>query len=191
MINMRKKAIFVISMILICSAVICFFALHKETETISLSWDSYKDDEELTKDSDLIALVKVDKVENTFVKDDLPYTTFSMHVLSPVWGTETDTAFLINMIGGEIDGRRVEVLDDPLMKPGEEYLVFCKKNTDGTYQILGGPHGRMVYMDERLTSLNLVYDRVDKANPKMMEVHDVLAESVLRGIKEYVEKYKK
>ena len=37
-----------------------------------------------------------------------------------------------------------------------EILVFCKENADGTYRILGGPQGRLVYDDGTLNSISTV-----------------------------------
>jgi hypothetical protein len=60
------------------------------------------------------------------------------------------------MTGGKIDNRIVEIADDPLLEPKQEFLVFTRKNDNGTYTILGGPAGRLEHKDGKLTSIDLV-----------------------------------
>ena len=73
------------------------------------------------------------------------------------------------MSGGKMDQRIVEIIDDPLLVPGQEFLVFTQKNDDGTYSILGGPAGRLEHKDGKLNSMQLVNPRV-KDNNKSMNI---------------------
>jgi len=54
-----------------------YFNHSNQIQLISVSWDyNYQDIQELTQNSDLIALVSVQKVENTQIQQSIPYTIF-------------------------------------------------------------------------------------------------------------------
>lgn len=138
----------------------------KETEYLSASWNyNYKDIEELSKSSDLIALVKVEKIDDMVVKQEIPFTIFSVKVITPVYHTAENATFQIYQTGGEMKEEIVEIVDDPLLQIGDEMLVFCKENSDGTYQILSGSQGRLVYDNGKLNSLNEIDERIKTVNP--------------------------
>ena len=91
------------------------------------------------------------------------------------------------MTGGETEEKIVELNDDPLLKPGDEILVFCKENADGTYRIISGPKGRLIYNNGKLNSLNVVNSRVKQANPySNIIVNNADADTLIAEIKGYV-----
>ncbi|MCH5275931.1 MAG: hypothetical protein J1E65_08820 [Lachnospiraceae bacterium] len=160
----------------------------KEIQYLSASWSyNYSGIEELSVSSDLIALVKVSGIEDTVIEVGIPYTTFAVEVVTPVYNTVEGDRFTIYMTGGETEDKVVEIADDPLLQVGDEILVFCKENPDGTYQILSGSQGRLVYEDGKLNSLNAMDTRIAQANVyNNVKVANADAETLIAEIKGYV-----
>lgn len=190
----NKKIIAVVALTFVAVLVIGSFAYsshanNAQTTYLSASWEyNYKDVKEISNASDLIALVKVDGVEDTFVDQNVPYTEFKVDVVNPVYNTNEGDNLTILMTGGEIKGRVTELQDDPLLQSGDEILIFCKQNTDGTYRILSGPQGRLVYNDGKLNSLNVSNARVKAANSASnINIQNVDADMLISQIKGYVD----
>lgn len=160
----------------------------KETQYLTASWSyNYSGIEELSVSSDLIALVKVSGIEDTVIEVGIPYTTFVVEVVTPVYNTTEGDRFTIYMTGGETEDKVVEIMDDPLLQAGEEMLVFCKENPDGTYRILSGPQGRLIYEDGKLNSLNAINMRIAQANVyNNIKVTNADAEALIAEIIGYV-----
>ncbi len=129
----------------------------KETElitTLHASWGyNYRDVEELTENSDYIAIVNV-KDSKSFYYEILPKTLYTVETTQSIYG-ETDDVQLV-FTGGVFEDKTVELSDDPLMSIGDSFLVFARKNDDGTYTVLSGPQGRFVIEDDCVYSLNAV-----------------------------------
>lgn len=161
----------------------------KETEYLSASWAyNYRDIEEISQVSDLIALVRVAGVKSTVVENGIPFTIFSVDVITPVYNTAENDSFTIYMTGGETKEKIVEIIDDPLLQTGDEILVFCKLNPDGTYRIISGSQGRLIYANGKLSSLNSVNPRVAEANSfSSIRVDNVDAVVLIDEIKGYIE----
>lgn len=192
--NKNKKMTFVIfSAFIAIFTVIAFVnindrAKEKEVKYLSASWEyNYKDIEEITESSDLIALVTVRAVEDTIVEYNLPYTIFTVEVNTPIYNSVEGETFSIYMTGGETKDKIVELIDDPLLQVDDEILVFCKKNPDGTYQIMSGPQGRLVYENGRLSSLNTTNSRVKEVNTfSNINIQNEDAASLIEEIKGYI-----
>ena len=155
-------------------------------EYITSSWSrSYADVEDLASNCDVIALVKVKKVMETVVQTGIPFTTFQVEVLFPVYNMNEGDEFAIFMTGGVKDGITVEVEDDPLLQIGEECMVFCKENPDGTYQILSGPQGRYLHQNGKLNSLSVVNDRIREKSiiSKIITVKDMDLSDMISQVK--------
>jgi hypothetical protein len=171
----RKKIpllISVIAVLFICVVVIITYGSKHikpvEVSYISASWSyNYADIEEIAGDSDLIALIHVNKVLSEKQKNSLPFSTFEVEVMEAIYGCEAGDKISIYMTGGYTTEKRIEIKDDPLLEKGQEFLVFTKKNEDGTYRILSGPQGRLEYKDGKLNSLQYVNDRVKQYNSSM------------------------
>lgn len=161
----------------------------KKVSYLSASWEyNYRDVQELAQSSELIALAKITGVKETKQKlGDVPYTIYSAKVKQAIYGTEDGNTFDIYMTGGETKNEIMEIKDDPLPEKGDEVLVFCKKNEDGTYRILGGPQGRLVYEDGKLNSLSAVNENVRSANTASnIMIKDADAKDLIAEIQEYV-----
>lgn len=153
-----KKFLLGISMTIGLIGVFIFFNSKEESETVymSASWSyRYADIEELSKSSDLIALIRVNKLVD-FEEGNVPSSTFESKIIEPIHGCEKGDLIHIYMTGAIIDDTKFEIKGYPLLEKGEEFLIFTSKNDDGTYTMLGGPQGRLVYQDGKLNSLHNV-----------------------------------
>ena len=121
---------------------------------INVDWSkSYANLRELTMDSELIVFATVQN-STPGKESPIPSTLFTMKINTLLWGEPLDATFEIYMTGGKnADGTLTQVADDPLMKEGEQYLLFCRENTDGSYTVLGGPQGRFRYREGKLTAI--------------------------------------
>jgi len=154
--NMMKKIFITLGIVAMAIiAVICIMLNKPEPhkEYLSTSWMyGYADVEELTAHSDLIALIKVNGLLET-VGGSIPASVFEVNVTDGILGCTTGDVISIYMTGGKTGNQIFEVKSDPLMKKGQEFLIFARKNQDGTYTVLGGPQGRLVYANGLLNSL--------------------------------------
>jgi hypothetical protein len=130
----NRKASLIISIIslsIICLMFIIRFENKNDNQEISYltaSWNyNYKDINEISNDSDLIAIVRVNKLNNSSEINGIPCSTFEVEVTDPIFGCEVDETFSIFITGVNSNNKKVKIIDDPLLKEGEEFLVFTKK----------------------------------------------------------------
>lgn len=133
------------------------------------SWNySYGSIEELAQDSDLVALVTVGEKISEKSVDHIPMSDFEATVVKPIINSEKGQKISITQTGGltEVNGEKIkmELEDDPLLVPGEEYVIFARKNDNGTYAILGGPQGRLKNINGKLHAMKYVTKRVGWGN---------------------------
>ncbi|MGN1126604.1 MAG: hypothetical protein ACI4RI_04120, partial [Ruminococcus sp.] len=137
-----------------------------EKVLLNASWDyNYSSVEELTNNSDLIALININK-ENLSTDEcaGIPMSTYTAKVKESVCGCKSGDNVDIVMTGGVKDKKLYEVSDDPLMDEGDQYIIFAKKNKNGTYTILSGSQGRLEYKNGNVSSLNESNKQVMKYN---------------------------
>lgn len=153
---MRKRRIALLGTVILAAAILAgIFMKMKQPEKVymSASWIyGYADVEELTGSSDLIALIKVNGLSQN-IEGRVPASVYEATVLDNIWGCEEKQRISVYMTGGKMDNQIFEIKTDPLMKEGQEFLIFAQKNQDGTYTVLGGPQGRLVYRKGVLNSL--------------------------------------
>ncbi len=99
---------------------------------------------ELTGKSDYIAVINVAEAEVNNLQ-----TLYTVETAKSIYGDETEDVRL-----AFIGGSAAENVNDPLMEIGDTFLVFARKNDDGTYAVLGGSQGRFVIEDGLVYSLN-------------------------------------
>jgi len=154
---MRKGLCFILTAVLLFSLCGCIRVEQRQEQPkdqwINVDWSKgYANLRELTADSDLIVFATVQ--ESTTNEGQIVSTIFTMKIDTLLWGEPLDATFRVYMTGGKnADGSLTQVAGDPLMKEGEEYLLFCQENKDGTYTVLGGPQGRFRYRDGTLTAI--------------------------------------
>lgn len=155
---------------------------HQEVSLISASWSyRYYDVQEMAKESDLIALIRVDSLIECTEDQQLPFSTFAVEVVQPVYGCKEGQTINIIMTGGESGKQRIEIKDDPMLEKGQEFLVFARHNETGTYTILGGPQGRLAFRDGKLNSMQYVTERVSKDSINI-NIHDEALEVIIKEI---------
>ena len=132
-----------------------------ETILMTASWSyNYSNLEDLTQSSDLIALISVDDANSYITSDGIPMTNYSVLITSSIYGCSEDEVIEVVMTGGPKDGAIYEIADDPLMNVQDDFIIFARKNNDGTYTILSGPQGRMSIENGLVSSLNISNDQV-------------------------------
>lgn len=169
---------------LLVSALIRYNNANKETIYLTASYSyNYVSVEELCEASDLVAAIRVTDTADFYETiDNIPMSEYQAAVLDAAQKDFDELDISIKMTGGiSKSGRRMEIADDPLMEVGDEYLVFLKENQDGTYRILGGPAGRLIYnkKNNTATSLCIADSAVAKANPNIgVQVKDESVEDI-------------
>ncbi|HHU72697.1 MAG TPA: hypothetical protein GXZ21_11790 [Clostridiales bacterium] len=191
----NRKGIYIwviLGTFLIFSMIFSYSKLHNsqlDYVYMHASWTyRYGDISELAKKSDCIARV--------IVKDDgiskenglIPNTTFSVEVTNPIFKCENGDILKVYMSGGLKDKKIYEISDDPLMKKGEEYIIFTQKNADGTYTVLGGSQGRMQYKDGKISSLNIVNKQVKESSSSLLKLDNISEDTFVDNIKSYLSK---
>ncbi|MDE6149572.1 MAG: hypothetical protein K2F81_05690 [Ruminococcus sp.] len=139
-----------------------------EKVPLSASWSyNYESIDELTKFSDIIAVISVDgmNLDKTYESYGVTLTKYSAEIKELIYGEEGSKIDII-MTGGidNVEKKIYEVVDDPLMEKGDEYLIFAQKNEDGTYAVLSGSQGRFVFKNDRVYSLNVINEQVSTNN---------------------------
>ena len=169
---MKQRNVIIVSAIsILCVALVVMAGLVPHRDNIpekilmSASWSyNYSDLKELTESSDLIARISVmDDGFSTDV-DGIPMTYYTAAVTIPIDGCSMNDTITIAMTGGPKENFLYEIADDPLMKESDDFLVFCRKNTTGTYTVLSGSQGRMTINNGLVSSLNVSNDQVQTYN---------------------------
>ncbi len=162
-----------------------------EKVLLSASWTyNYESVEELSKSSDLIAIVKVKGMKNddTYSAYAVKLTIYDVEIKQLIYG-EYEGDIKVVMTGGidEAEKKIYEIADDPLMMENEEFLIFANQNKDGTYTILSGPQGRFEIKNERIYSLNISNEQVKNNNhDSNVKVYGEEKEDFIKKIKENV-----
>ncbi len=190
-INIKKfiPLLAIIGILLVCGTLLIINKKNNELEKVFMhaSWAyRYADVEDLTKNSDCIAIIKVMDNGSSYRKDIVPDTIFSAKVTRAIYNCEKDDKLEIYMTGGIRDSKIFELRDDPLMKKGEEYLIFAKKNEDGTVTTLTGTQGRMHYKNGKISSLNVVNHQVKESSGSTIMIDNVSEDAFIKEIKEYI-----
>lgn len=189
----KKNKTIIFSTIILAAGIIAVIVAsnikpQKEIEYMHASWEyNYEDIKEISQASDLIALVKVNNIEECTIDSGIPFTKFSVNITSSIYNPDNINDFIINMTGGETEDKIIEIEDDPLLETGDEFLAFCKKSEDGIYYILSGSQGRLIYSNGKLNSLNAIDKRIAEANQfSNITVKNADAEKTINEIREYV-----
>lgn len=187
-----KKLILLLVIIGVCLVCGALWIVNKNTnklkkEFMHASWTyRYADVEDLTKNSDCIAIIKIMDNGSSYRKDIVPDTVYSANVIRAIYNCEEGDKLKIYMTGGIRDNKIFELRDDPLMKKGEEYLIFAKKNEDGTVTTLTGTQGRMHYKNGKISSLNVVNHQVKESSGSSIIIENVSEDTFINEIKEYI-----
>lgn len=189
-----KKALIILLIISLCLIGGYLFIFGNETEPEKVMLNAsrtyrYSDIEELTMNSDFIGIIEVTDDGTTQNANIIPHTIFSAKVIKPVYNCEENEEIKIFMTGGIKDNCLFEISDDPLMKKGDKYLIFARKNDDGTLTALGGSQGRMFYQDGHISSLNTIDSQVKENSSSPIDCINTTDEEIINEINKAI--YKK
>ncbi|MDF2845486.1 MAG: hypothetical protein K0R00_3912 [Herbinix sp.] len=159
---------------------------------MNASWTyRYADTSDLTNNSDCIAKITVK--DNGIVgmtkgtnPDLIPNTTFTVEVTKAIYNCSKGDVLNIYMTGGSKDNNIFEIADDPLMKKGEQYIIFAKKNSDGTFTVLGGSQGRMQFKDGKINSLNIANELVKENSSSSIKIDNLEEDTFISEIQNYL-----
>ncbi|MBN1682042.1 hypothetical protein JW865_00630 [Candidatus Bathyarchaeota archaeon] len=114
---------------------------------------------DLYSNSDLVARCKVLSMETHKIKladqsgGTVPLTYVTVEVVNMINGSSKISTIIVNQYGGEVDGKLESVLGDPLMKTGDDFVLFLKESKSGNYWPVGGPQGRFPIVGGKVYSL--------------------------------------
>lgn len=132
------------------------------------SWPTYYGSiAALTADAPLVVVGAVTGVANATaveqsagaVTASLIFTDVTVRIDRVLRGTAPGATVQVRQTGGTANGTRLEVADDPLLQVGDQYVLFLRPGGADTYAVVGGPQGRLVLRNGRVSSLSTVYPR--------------------------------
>jgi hypothetical protein len=99
----------------------------------------------------------------------LPRTSFTVRVESFIKGSGGASRITVLQTGGPTSTELVEVHDDPLMLLGNPVVLFLDRvpGANSTFMIVGGPQGRLLVHDQRVTSLPAGLPGIDMSLPTL------------------------
>lgn len=137
-------------------------AKHHEYMTNDGTSFSYLSMENLMRKSDVVCTVTIGDYYN---RDEKSYFMATADQVYKGNLSEDSLMVVTENFCEEMDSKmtQFEMVDDPWMHAGEQYLVFLKERTDGMYRIVGDAQGRFALHDGKITALKYLYpDRVKK-----------------------------
>lgn len=139
----------------------------QSSSELSASWAyAYLSIQDLHAAADLVAVGTIDKVLSEQpeglgkeTKGFVLYgTDFAFDVEEVLKGKTEAQQISIHQTGAS--AKQQQINDDPLMAPGEQYVLFLQKYEAGKYFILGGPQGRFKISDDSVYSMNRVNENI-------------------------------
>ena len=127
--------------------------------SLAYEYDTFSEIEE---NSDLIAEVEVEGVDHVEIETESTfYKVIVKDLLMENEDLKQGDSILVKSMGIELEGEKtgeVKVIreDDPLMYPGERYLLFLKKHDslENAYWLPGGYQSRFYIENEQVHSLD-------------------------------------
>lgn len=197
---MNKRLLCIIMLgILLISFSACGSTETVEKQYIHAIWaENYESLQDLTESSDVISIIKVLDVKDTYYRTEaeIPFTEFEVEVITSLKGPDVGETYTVLQTGMESDNFIYEVDSDPLLTIGKEYMIFGYNNELGSVTILGGPQGRFVHENERVSSLvyaeesavSLMAETTDypSENAFGLMIHNVAAEEICGEVLGYL-----
>lgn len=155
----------------------------EETTFVSLSWaETPTTLAELDDLAETVVRVRITGVSGTGNIDStngapLPYTEFDAEVVERIAGDAADS-IVIRQSGGSLDGVTYAIAEDPLMSPGEEYVLFLTEWAPGSYKINGGPSGRFTVVGDEVQPLESTTIVDESAQSQKLESFTGLVEEL-------------
>lgn len=132
----------------------------KTVQHAAPSWaDAYHSIGEMSRNADAIVIGTVRRVRETTTKHEgMLFTDFDVAIskwISTPKGASVSPAgeVIIHQTGGTLGAKTLIVDDDPLLKVGEQNLLFLRQYAPGRFFIMGGPTGRVTLTNGTLAPL--------------------------------------
>jgi len=173
---MKKKFFFVLILVIVFVSFLMIVKIKNKNDrvknennkiTVSTrhSWMiGYASIYDITKASDLIAIIQVKNTNGTDGDSNISFLTYDAEIIDSIYGCKDGDVISIYATAN--------MEEDPIPEPEQEFLVFTKKNEDGTYTILGGPQGRMKYQDGKLTSQLVINEQKNQVRYNQQNNHE-------------------
>ncbi len=162
-----------------------------ERVLLRASWTyNYKDVEEVARNSDIIAVVKVISAtpSDKYLQYGVMQTIYTVQVIDDIYGGIGNEIQIV-MTGGvsEEEKKIYEIADDPLMNIDDEYVIFAKENPDGSYTALSGFQGRYAVTDGYVSSLNVSNEQVAAPNAYSdISVTNIALDDFVGQVRQYI-----
>ena len=187
---MKERVAIIISLVAFL-AILCSVSvggMRSGATLVEVSWaEYYASIEDLSAEADLIAVGTVKGVvevtgdvtgEARWGPVILYFTDFAFSVEQVLKGPQNVMEVMIHQTGA---AGKYEVRDDPLLEPGDKYVLFLHEYETGKYYILGGPQGRFQIIEGEVFSMNNVLPGVVYLWPEL-DVQAVEKETFLGSV---------
>lgn len=159
---MQKKTYLYLSAVLLILSVTTIYVDSQLESGYHASWIyNYKDVNELKESADLIVLGTVsDSVQEKSdeIDNDLIFTRSTIEITKVISGKADLKEVSVRQMGGHNGKEVVELEDDPLMKKGDEVILFLKEYETNKFKIIGGPQGRFIVDNGKVFSVGEYQD---------------------------------
>lgn len=127
---------------------------------VSRTWGGYTDLATLAAQAQLVVIATVESEAQLWLDDNIAITDATMIVAAALKGAvvEGDRIKVRQTGGRDSEGQLREVVDDPLMERGTQYLLFLWEGEDGLRYVWAGPEGRFVVSGDAIVALSDWYD---------------------------------
>lgn len=96
------------------------------------------------------------------------YTRFNIKVKDVLKGNHTEDTIIVTQRGGTYKEATFRVKDDPLMKKGDEVILYLSYSPlTESYMIIGGPQGRYQIQDGKLYHISELDESIEFVTPKL------------------------
>ncbi len=97
------------------------------------------------------------KLSNGVIVTDIRFSN-----LQVIKGGTSDAEIVLLVLGGEVDGLRLETPGVPQLQLSSRYLVFSKGNGKDMFPVVGGPAGIFLIAGEAQRAISIVLDSSGK-----------------------------
>ncbi len=95
-------------------------------------------------------------------------TRFTLNIVEVLKGTHTSDTIIVTQDGGVFEGETIRVKDEPLMKVGDEMVLYLAYNPSAeSYVVIGGPQGRYLIQNGKLYHLTELDDSIQFVTPAL------------------------
>lgn len=95
------------------------------------------------------------------------HTMHTINVIEVLKGNNTDS-IVVRQDGGVYNGETIRVKDEPMMKVGDELVLYLAYNPSAeSYVVMGGPQGRFLIQDGKLYHITELDKSIQLVTPSL------------------------